>query len=389
MSAQENTPSPMTTDGTTPMDQLINQLASLVTAISNQSTKSSNPTPTPTPKINVKLPTYSGNPGENIWMWALQTKSIFMSQGITDEFTRICYAVTALTDGAQHWFQNQCTANQGKCPWSTWDEFVQAIQKAFQPPNYQQYLRDRLDRTKQTGSVQEYATRFRNVLGQVENMAEEDKIRNFLRGLKPSTRAEVKYRAPSTFEEAWQWAINYDTAHYGDEMDRPRKPKSGHRRAPRNNESTPMELDSMEKRESRKTKTCHQCGKPGHYARNCRNKGKRKDVSLESNAMINQVKETGPTNETNPTEVVKRQELIHITDNKERLLWFNAMINGHKAWILVDSGASGNFISEGFVEKHKLAMKDAQPFEVEFADGRKKQVTKAVNVEELKIGITA
>ena len=190
-------------------------MASLVTAIGKQSTASFNQMP----KISIKLPTYSRNPGENIWMWALQTKSIFMSQGITDENTRICYAVTALTDGAQHWFQNQCTANYGNCPWTTWDGFVQAIQKAFQLPNYQQYLRDLLDKTRQTTSVQEYATRFHNILGQIDNMAEEDKIRNFLQGLKPSTRAEVKYRAPSTFEEAWQWAINYDTAHYGNGAD--------------------------------------------------------------------------------------------------------------------------------------------------------------------------
>ena len=42
-------------------------------------------------------------------------------------------------------------------------------------------------------------------------------------------------------------------------------------------------------------------------------------------------------------------ELTHVEMNQEQLLHFNGKINGHPAWILLDSGASRNFIDEKFV----------------------------------------
>ncbi|CAG8656534.1 4409_t:CDS:2, partial [Dentiscutata heterogama] len=41
--------------------------------------------------------------------------------------------------------------------------------------------------------ITEYTTRFRNLLGQVESIEEEDKILNFIEGLKPATKAKVSY----------------------------------------------------------------------------------------------------------------------------------------------------------------------------------------------------
>ena len=46
-------------------------------------------------------------------------------------------------------------------------------------------------------------------------MGEQDQIAYFIDGLKPSTKMEVSYRAPGTFEEAWRAAIQYDTAMFG------------------------------------------------------------------------------------------------------------------------------------------------------------------------------
>ncbi|CAG8470672.1 862_t:CDS:1, partial [Acaulospora morrowiae] len=68
-------------------------------------------------------------------------------------------------------------------------------------------------------------------------------------------------------------------------------------------------------------------------------------------------------------------KFVHIEENKEQLLCFNGKINGHPAWIRLDSGASRNFVNKKFVTHHQLQKEDTTPFTVELADGRKKEVT--------------
>ena len=52
------------------------------------------------PKISVKLPTYSGELNENIFLWCKQLQTVFKAQGIEDAETEIYYASTVLTGGA-------------------------------------------------------------------------------------------------------------------------------------------------------------------------------------------------------------------------------------------------------------------------------------------------
>src|SRR5581483_12185232 len=61
------------------------------------------------------------------------------------------------------------------------------------------------------------------------------------------------------------------------------------------------------------------------------------------------------------------------------------LINGHPAWILLDSGASRNFISETFMKKKKMTTTKAKPFKVEFADGTKSQVLQEVKIQDLHL----
>ncbi|CAG8791449.1 2593_t:CDS:1, partial [Acaulospora morrowiae] len=71
-------------------------------------------------------------------------------------------------------------------------------------------------------------------------------------------------------------------------------------------------------------------------------------------------------------------EFIHIAENQEQLLRFYGKINGYPAWILLDSGASKNFVDKKFADKNQLLKKPTSPFSVELADGRRKEVTTKV-----------
>ena len=56
----------------------------------------------------------------------------------------------------------------------------------------------------------------------------------------------------------------------------------------------------------------------------------------------------------------------------EPLIKFKGLINGHQAVMLLDSGASGNFICSSFIDQHKLSTSSAKRIQsVTLADGSK------------------
>src|SRR5438132_833654 len=151
-----------------------------------------------------------------------------------------------------------------------------------------------------------------------------------------------------------------------------------------NNGSRPMELDQAEtsnrksynqnnNQKSFKGK-CYNCGKQEHMSRNCKSL-KARITNIENNS---QKSNTSHNDQENI-------EFSNVEENRERLLRISEQVNGHKAWILLDSGASRNFLDESFVKRCQLPVKNISPITVELADGRKCDMTQLVNIKELKL----
>ena len=89
-----------------------------------------------TPKISVKIPTYRGDPKENVMIWLLQVQNLFMAQNLEDEGTQIHYATSGFEGVALYWFLNKVTAAGEEVAFDTWENFARELQGAFQPPNF-------------------------------------------------------------------------------------------------------------------------------------------------------------------------------------------------------------------------------------------------------------
>ena len=74
-----------------------------------------NPAPT---KIGVKIPTFKGEPHENIVAWLLQIQTIFLAQGLADEPTQVHYATTGLKNATLHWYLNRVVTNNNQPPFN-------------------------------------------------------------------------------------------------------------------------------------------------------------------------------------------------------------------------------------------------------------------------------
>ena len=160
--------------------------------------------------INVPTSTFGGKLNESVNHWVFTVEDAFFAQGINDDHTAIAYAVLGLRGAALSWWHSKKATHIRGQPYRRWSKFVKAIYKAFRPAGFNNQLRLQLQRLRQTGSVREYATQFLELVGQIDDISEGEKVLHFTNRLKSQTRMEVIYKTPSTLERAINLATRYD-----------------------------------------------------------------------------------------------------------------------------------------------------------------------------------
>jgi len=286
------------------MEELKKEVVTLRTA--------SNIINTPIPSRNtMKLnppPKYDGATGQlQAHLTQIRAYQRYNSMENWPEDKKVVHASSYLEGRALAWFEPYLTDYMNhKTPeemkpetremFNNYENYENALKSLFQDPDEERQAERQLANCQQRSSAAAYATEFRRISARIK-ATDQTKIFMFYRGLKNEVKDELSkiIDQPSEFLQYVELAIKIDNRLYERRLEKKGstsgqfqrnntyKPNTGKKY---NKPSTqwgqhagPMELDATQ-RKDKKDIECFNCGKKGHFKRECR--GKKKDQNWKS-----------------------------------------------------------------------------------------------------------
>jgi hypothetical protein len=194
----------------------------------------------------------------------------------------------------QHLMESLGNPHVDTSPLVDLEAFLQLMRSKFFPTDYVLTIRDKLMTLKQTRSVSVYAEEFETLLLQLppSEYSEQDMKDAFTRGLKRDVQIQVQIAGPATLTATVQTATRIDGILFRSRSDHA---KSGFGNRPfgakpfqRPHQARPsdaMDVDNVNIAAGKKRIfKCYNCGKPGHYAKDCRSPKKTDANEIEVSA---------------------------------------------------------------------------------------------------------
>ena len=170
--------------------------------------------PTPAYFNGEKTMASSGDAAVGVWLFSCERYFDAMGGGFPEQ-ERVAFAIALLRGSALHWWRTRHSAMANNPATAanqlnTWATFSAAITADFQPINNARVAREKLATIRQERSVQDYVSRFRAIMIQVEDLTEAEARDRFMRGLKLEPRREVELRNPASLDEMMRLADRFD-----------------------------------------------------------------------------------------------------------------------------------------------------------------------------------
>ncbi|CAH9067743.1 unnamed protein product [Cuscuta epithymum] len=353
--------------------------------------------------------------GEDVCGWLLRMNCYFRLNN-TEEEDKIDVAVVAMEDQALSWFQWW----EGQAHRQTWESFTAALTKRFQPNLVQDPLGPLLS-LKQKGSVKEYRDKFETAIASQGHLTEEVLKGVFIKGLKKDIRAELKLHTTRTLakvmdttslienknNEVWikknkdegkkRWpgkAGNEGHLQNGGDNSRWRSsPITTTSAGKIINEIKPMDMEEEsanyahkkisprltqhELQEMSRKGLCFKCGENWNRGQICKMKHY-KFVFVEDSGGEKETECVRKDNEEeDETEMEVRTLQLSPISKEEIPSMKTFKMKGELKWkseekkveILIDTGASHNFISQEFVRKWELSYRMIRRYSVQIGNG--------------------
>ena len=123
------------------------------------------------------------------FLWYME--QYFLAMGITNGAIRVSTAAMYLTDNALLWWRRRSDDRSG-APITTWELFVEEFRRQYYPAYAEEEARDELRRLEQKGGVRDYVRKFSELLLQIPTMNDTEAYFQFMGGLKPWVKQELK-----------------------------------------------------------------------------------------------------------------------------------------------------------------------------------------------------
>ncbi|XP_020082254.1 uncharacterized protein LOC109705882 [Ananas comosus] len=124
------------------------------------------------------------------FLWHMER--YFKAVRLDKEEEKVQAASMYLADNAMLWWRRcSAEAEKGQCSLKTWEDFVRELKAQFYPEHIEYLARKQLRRLKHTGTLKEYVKEYSKLMLSITNMAEEDCLFFFLDGLQPWANKEL------------------------------------------------------------------------------------------------------------------------------------------------------------------------------------------------------
>ncbi|XP_057416101.1 uncharacterized protein LOC130710765 [Lotus japonicus] len=335
--------------------------------------------------------------GDDAYGWTHKLERYFALRGVSEE-DRMQATLLALEGKALSWFQwwERCNPNP------TWEGFKLAVIRRFQSAMVHNPF-ELLLSLKQTGTVEAFVEEFEKYVGALKEIDQDFAKGIFLNGLKEEVKMEVKlyelptltaviqkslmieqknlvlnkssypsYTRPNSYSRSnsYNKVVTIDAKGNGDKKTEPTVGSSvsggvGATTTFRSGDYKHLTSDEM--REKRDTRLCFRLDEPYSMEHRCKNKQMKMIILGEEEVDEGDDKE---------------EEVEHF-NSLQLSLYFMAGLTTAKSWkiagqmkgkpvvVMIDCGASHNFIAEELIPKLALTVTNTSRYTVEVGDGYK------------------
>lgn len=319
-----------------------------------------------------------------------------------DDSLKVDTATMYLVDDAKLWWRTKfADIVAKKLVIDTWEEFKSELMGHFYPENTEYMARERLATLQHTGTIREYIKEYMACMLEIKTMSEEDRVYNFVHGLKDWAKRELLRQKVDTLKDAVNTAERL-TDYNKERSSTQRRPTSsslpntsrtssggtqtssnsvGNRPQNRventrkstsswsNNSYNNRSSQAVSSSGPRPPLSCFICKGP-HRMADCRHKGEMESFQKRLAGMSGEPSTDvdNENSESNEEEEIAQLGAVHLLysmgqeelqpenrANHINLMYIDVTINGKATRAMVDTGATHNFVTEG--EARRLGLK--------------------------------